>query len=183
MTFKTLISSLSLRDFHRLAVLTNSNRQPSMQSTSSLNATWNRHSKLGPTILTVWIKDRRFYPLWDGTNDIASRNEGSMVKAWWIRRWYFLYISVLIMLTNFREKMPWGVRHSLRLLILGPTFRCVGQGYQNLSLNLSAHTTPSHKNEISMTKTWWIRRWYFLYISVLVILTNFHGEMPCGARR
>ncbi|KAJ0837316.1 hypothetical protein HanRHA438_Chr16g0776881 [Helianthus annuus] len=24
-----------------------------------------------------------------------------MVKTWWIRRWYFLYISVFIMLPNF----------------------------------------------------------------------------------
>ncbi|KAJ0847128.1 hypothetical protein HanRHA438_Chr15g0732631 [Helianthus annuus] len=26
-----------------------------------------------------------------------------MVKTWWIRRWYFLYISVFTMLTNFRK--------------------------------------------------------------------------------
>ena len=26
-----------------------------------------------------------------------------MVKTWWIRRWYFLYISVFTMLPNFRE--------------------------------------------------------------------------------
>ncbi|KAJ0536686.1 hypothetical protein HanIR_Chr09g0444371 [Helianthus annuus] len=26
-----------------------------------------------------------------------------MVKAWWIRRWYFLYISVFTMLPNFRK--------------------------------------------------------------------------------
>ncbi|MFS7888356.1 hypothetical protein Hanom_Chr00s000001g01593981 [Helianthus anomalus] len=26
-----------------------------------------------------------------------------MVKTWWIRRWYFLYISVFTMLPNFRK--------------------------------------------------------------------------------
>ncbi|KAM0023959.1 hypothetical protein Hdeb2414_s0022g00610251 [Helianthus debilis subsp. tardiflorus] len=31
------------------------------------------------------------------------RNERNMVKTWWIRRWYFLYISVFTMLLNFRK--------------------------------------------------------------------------------
>ncbi|MFS8023396.1 hypothetical protein Hanom_Chr16g01450981 [Helianthus anomalus] len=26
-----------------------------------------------------------------------------MVKTWWIRRWYFLYVSVFVMLLNFRK--------------------------------------------------------------------------------
>ncbi|MFS8004152.1 hypothetical protein Hanom_Chr13g01222321 [Helianthus anomalus] len=26
-----------------------------------------------------------------------------MVRTWWIRRWYFLYISVFTMLPNFRK--------------------------------------------------------------------------------
>ncbi|MFS8035258.1 hypothetical protein Hanom_Chr17g01590931 [Helianthus anomalus] len=26
-----------------------------------------------------------------------------MVKTWWIRRWYFLYISVFTILPNFRK--------------------------------------------------------------------------------
>ena len=29
-----------------------------------------------------------------------------MVKTWWIRRWYFLYISVFTMLPNFRKTCP-----------------------------------------------------------------------------
>ncbi|KAJ0533741.1 hypothetical protein HanIR_Chr09g0411881 [Helianthus annuus] len=32
------------------------------------------------------------------------RNRCNVVKTWWIRRWYFLYISVFTMLPNFRKR-------------------------------------------------------------------------------
>ncbi|KAJ0434924.1 hypothetical protein HanIR_Chr17g0887461 [Helianthus annuus] len=31
------------------------------------------------------------------------RNGRNMIKTWWIRHWYFLYISDFIMLPNFRK--------------------------------------------------------------------------------
>ena len=55
-------------------------------------------------------RESKFYLCLIGTRDTASRNRGNMGKTWWIRRWYFLYISVLIILINFRGKVPRGAR-------------------------------------------------------------------------
>ncbi|MFS7929937.1 hypothetical protein Hanom_Chr04g00338281 [Helianthus anomalus] len=42
-----------------------------------------------------------------------------MIEAWWIRRWYFLYISASVMLPNFRSTCHAGIRcFVMRLLTL-----------------------------------------------------------------
>ncbi|KAJ0566948.1 hypothetical protein HanIR_Chr06g0279261 [Helianthus annuus] len=33
--------------------------------------------------------------------------------------------------------------------------------------------TPSNETDVTWSETWWIRRWYFLYISVFTMLPNF----------
>ncbi|MFS7968447.1 hypothetical protein Hanom_Chr09g00797531 [Helianthus anomalus] len=39
----------------------------------------------------------------DTYHDTEGRDRRDMSKTWWIRRWYFLYISVSDMLPNFRN--------------------------------------------------------------------------------